>query len=73
MKPILLGCSTSRAHGHEETLATLTHHLLQLVLDLPVDLCHLEEHISCKDKMQGAGLRHQALGDTPGLGQMAPC
>lgn len=28
-----------------------THHLLQLVLDLPVDFCHLEEHISCKDKM----------------------
>lgn len=27
-----------------------THHLLQLVLDLPVDFCHLEEHISCKDR-----------------------
>lgn len=27
-----------------------THHLLQLVLDLPVDFCHLEEHVSCKDR-----------------------
>lgn len=27
-----------------------THHLLQLVLDLPVHLCHLEEHIPCRDR-----------------------
>lgn len=29
-----------------------THHLLQLVLDLPVHLCHLEEHIPCRDRTE---------------------
>lgn len=49
-----------------------THHLLQLVLDLPVDFCHLEEHISCKDKMWGGELRCQALGDTMGWDRWHP-
>lgn len=49
-----------------------THHLLQLVLDLPVHLCHLEEHVPCRDKTQ-EGFEALSSGDIPGLGQAAPC
>lgn len=46
-----------QAGGEPGTPGWGTHHLLQLVLDLPVDFCHLEEHVSCKDKTWGESLR----------------
>lgn len=44
------------------TAPTCAHHFLQLVLDLPVDFSHLEEHVSWNDKARGGGFRHGAGG-----------
>lgn len=70
-KTVLLGRTSGGAHGEVESPACPgwgAHHLLQLVLDLPVDLCHLEEHVSCKDKTWGAGLKALSLGVHPRAG-----